>query len=107
MPEEINRVLTDHVSSMFFIPSETARINLNKEGIRDNIFTVGDVMYDMIKISIEKGFLGNSFIKPYYYVTLHRPYNVDEKERLNYVLHSLNKLDKKSYLQYIPVQGRE
>jgi UDP-GlcNAc3NAcA epimerase len=95
MPEEINRVLTDHVSSIFFIPSETARINLNKEGLRNNIFNVGDVMYDMIKISIEKGFLKNSFVKPYYYITLHRPYNVDEKARLNYVLHSLNKLDKK------------
>ncbi|HHH54980.1 MAG TPA: UDP-N-acetyl glucosamine 2-epimerase, partial [Bacteroidetes bacterium] len=47
MPEEINRVLADHVSDMFFIPSEAARKNLENEGIYDNIFNVGDVMYDM------------------------------------------------------------
>lgn len=95
MPEEVNRVLTDHVSSMFFIPSETARTNLNKEGIFDHIHSVGDVMYDMIKISIDHGFLKNEYGDAYYYVTLHRPYNVDEKPRLQYVLQSLNKLDKK------------
>ena len=95
MPEEINRVLTDHVSSMFFIPSEIARENLNKEGIFNHIHSVGDVMYDMIKISLDKGFLKNEFTEPYYYITLHRPYNVDEKERLLYVLQSLDKLDKK------------
>lgn len=95
MPEEINRVLTDHVSSVFFIPSETARNNLNREGIFDQIYNVGDVMYDMIALSLEKGFLINSHVQPYYYVTLHRPYNVDGKDRLNYVLHSLDMLDKK------------
>jgi UDP-GlcNAc3NAcA epimerase len=95
MPEEINRVLSDHVSSLFFIPSENARHNLNSEGINNGIITVGDVMYDMIKIAIEKGFIKNKTDFDYYYVTLHRPYNVDEKERLTYVLQSLNKLQKK------------
>jgi len=95
MPEEINRVLTDHVSSLFFIPSENARRNLSNEGITKGIITVGDVMYDMIKIAIEKGFVKSKTDFDYYYVTLHRPYNVDEKERLTYVLQSLNRLQKK------------
>lgn len=95
MPEEINRVLTDHISSLFFIPSENARINLNREAIFDGIFNVGDVMFDMIKIAVEKQLIENKKDFPYYYVTLHRPYNVDEKERLTYILESFNDLKTK------------
>lgn len=46
MPEEINRILTDHVSSLLFCPTETAVENLKKEGITHGIHLVGDVMYD-------------------------------------------------------------
>jgi UDP-GlcNAc3NAcA epimerase len=46
MPKEINRVLTDHISSLLFCPTMTAVRNLEKEGIRENVFHVGDVMYD-------------------------------------------------------------
>jgi len=95
MPEEINRVLTDHISSLFFIPSENARTNLNKEGIFDGIFTVGDVMFDMIKIALDKQLIVRKIDLNYYYVTLHRPYNVDDKERLIYILEALNNLQKK------------
>lgn len=95
MPEEINRVLTDHISSLFFIPSENARINLNKEGLFEGIYNVGDVMFDMIKIAIEKQLIERKNDFNYYYVTLHRPYNVDEKERLTYILESLDNLHKK------------
>ena len=46
MPEEINRIVTDHVSALFFCPTSTAKRNLASEGIQDGVFEVGDVMYD-------------------------------------------------------------
>lgn len=48
MPEEINRVLTDHVSSLLFCPTETAVHNLAAEGISRGVHLVGDVMYDAL-----------------------------------------------------------
>ena len=46
MPEEINRVLTDHVSDFLFCPTKESVKNLRNEGISNGIFHVGDVMYD-------------------------------------------------------------
>lgn len=47
MPEEINRVLTDHIAGLLFVPTETALKNLLKEGVVDNkIKIIGDIMYD-------------------------------------------------------------
>ena len=48
MPEEINRVLTDHVSSLLFCPSNTSVANLRNEGIEQGIHQVGDVMFDVL-----------------------------------------------------------
>jgi UDP-GlcNAc3NAcA epimerase len=46
MPEEINRVLTDHLSTLLLCPTETAVVNLRREGIIDGVHNIGDVMYD-------------------------------------------------------------
>lgn len=46
MPEEINRVLTDHISNYLFCPTKTALDNLNNEGIKNGVHHVGDIMYD-------------------------------------------------------------
>ena len=46
MPEEINRILTDHISNLLFCPTETAVEHLKNEGITDGVYLVGDVMYD-------------------------------------------------------------
>ena len=48
MPEEINRLLTDHVSDFLFCPTKTAVDNLRKEGIKKGVFNVGDIMYDTL-----------------------------------------------------------
>lgn len=48
MPEEINRVVTDHLSSFLFCPTETAVKNLTREGITQGVSLVGDVMYDAL-----------------------------------------------------------
>jgi len=94
MPEEINRIIADEFASLLFCPTKTAVENLKKEGIdHDNIFVCGDVMCDMLHLVENK--LAPKQKDPYYFVTLHRPYNTDEKSRLLKVLTSLNQLDKK------------
>ncbi len=93
MPEEINRILTDHVSAMLFVPTQNAIDNLTKEGVIENIFLTGDVMKDMVNIVKGKNILGrNEDSETYYYATIHRPYNTDEKERLAYILSIFNEL---------------
>src|SRR3546814_382195 len=54
MPEEINRVLSDHVSSLLFCPTFKAVENLTNEGMTNNVFHTGDVMYDATIFAIEK-----------------------------------------------------
>ena len=104
MPEEINRVLTDHISSLLFVPSEISKENLKKEGISNNVYIVGDIMKDLVLKAVENGWITKpkTEMDSYYYVTLHRPYNTDEKKRLVYVLEKLNKLDKHSIFSIHP-----
>jgi UDP-GlcNAc3NAcA epimerase len=104
MPEELNRILTDHVSAMLFVPTQNAIDNLHKEGITENIYLSGDVMKDMVNIVKAKGILEDSADKnQYYYATLHRPYNTDEKKRLAYILNTFNQL---SYPVKFPAHPR-
>jgi len=103
MPEEINRLLTDHISDALFVPSEIAIQNLKKEGIVNEVYNVGDVMKDLVNYVKNNGLFGEGKINEnYYYVTLHRPYNTDNKERLSYVLSSLNNLGSKVVMSIHP-----
>ncbi len=96
MPEEVNRIMTDHISTLLLVPSATATKNLKNEGIVDNVEVVGDIMKDLVQMSINDDVIpSRKFSSDYYYATLHRPYNTDEKDRLKHVLQSLNGLDKK------------
>ncbi len=95
MPEEVNRVLTDHISDLLLVPSKVSASQLNNEGIENGVVIVGDIMKDIIRISKEKGILKSSDRPAYYYATLHRPYNVDEKDRLEYVLGALANVSNK------------
>lgn len=99
MPEEINRVLTDHISALLFCPTSTAVHNLRAEGIRNNVFNIGDVMYDVaIKFSKKAAemstVLSNSSLKEkeYALVTVHRAENTDSKHRLFNIFSALNEL---------------
>lgn len=102
MPEEINRVLTDHLSSLLFCPTQNAVNNLRKEGIVRGVHNVGDVMYDAVlfysrqaenksrimeRLNIEN--------KNYFLTTVHRAENTDTKERLEKIISILHKLDKR------------
>lgn len=93
MPEEINRVLTDHVSDLLFCPTGTAVEHLAREGITEGVERVGDVMVDSLDsirhrlrsdVAIRMGVSG-----PYYVATLHRAENVDDPSRIKRALEVL------------------
>lgn len=92
MPEEINRRLTDHVSTYLFCPSDAAANNLQREGITKGVYVVGDVMLDafhLFRPMAEKRTLPEQLIEPYYLFTLHRPSNTDDAERLPSIVSAL------------------
>jgi len=100
MPEEINRVLTDHVSDILFCPTQTAVENLKNEGITKGVYLVGDVMFDALvhfsKISdMKSNILERLNIKPkeYYLATIHRAENTDNYERLKNILTAFSKMN--------------
>ena len=87
MPEEINRIITDRISSWLFVPSKNSVKNLNNEGIRENIFIVGDIMFDAINMFKELAINRKSgyekiITKPYYLATIHRSENTDNEVNL-------------------------
>jgi UDP-GlcNAc3NAcA epimerase len=89
MPEELNRVLTDHASDLLLCSTETAVGNLEREGVAGEVHLVGDVMADVSlafrDIAEERsGILGELGLEPgsYLVVTAHRAGNVDSRERL-------------------------
>ena len=93
MPEETNRVLTDHCSNLLFCPTETAVENLKREGITKGVYLTGDVMVDALKENIEIAekksmILDELGLKPeeYYLATIHRPENTDDFNRLKSIV---------------------
>jgi len=100
MPEEVNRIVTDHLSKYLFAPTNTAFDILKKEGLAENSYLTGDIMVDTIsdnrKIALEKSNIiaELSLEKNNYSVlTLHRNYNVDHPEVLSHLLSEIAKLD--------------
>ena len=98
MPEEINRILTDSISDIFFTTSKSADENLRKSGISaDKIHFVGNTMIDTLMYNIDrlkKPSFWTSFgfeKKNYFVLTLHRPSNVDEVESLLSILERVAK----------------
>jgi UDP-N-acetylglucosamine 2-epimerase len=88
MPEEINRVLVDHVSSLLCCPSEQARTNLAREGIERGVHVVGDVMYDAVRYYRGKA-LVPPVPPPFILCTLHRAENTDDAARLRGIVAAL------------------
>jgi UDP-N-acetylglucosamine 2-epimerase (non-hydrolysing) len=97
MPEEINRVVADHISDYLFVPTEIARGNLQKEGIsQDKILVTGNTIVDSVYQSREIAerkvdVLKDLGLRPneYILVTAHRAENVDSQERLGEILKGL------------------
>lgn len=102
MPEEVNRVMTDHVSTLIFSPTYLGMEELKKEGLIEKGINSGDVMLDRLLETVNNYNITEDFFdknnlekENYYLLTMHRPYNVDNKKRLEKILNILNKLDKK------------
>lgn len=102
MPEEINRIVTDHVSTYLFAPTQTAVNNLSNEGLGNYTYLTGDIMVDTmkssIKIALEKSaILDDLKLKEaeYNLLTLHRNYNVDDSKVLEHILNQLGQLEEK------------
>ena len=100
MPEEINRIIADHISDYLFAPTETSRQNLLAEGIPDEkIFVTGNTVVDAVYQNLEiskkhMDVLSKIGVSPkkYFLATMHRAENVDIKERLASVLDALREL---------------
>ena len=103
MPEEINRMVTDAISDLFFVTEESGRDNLLKEGKQEeSIHFVGHVMVDNLLHQLEKvkttqeGFFSYTPLKRklgrYLFLTLHRPSNVDDPKVLAGIIAALNKI---------------
>jgi UDP-N-acetylglucosamine 2-epimerase (non-hydrolysing) len=93
MPEEHNRVLTDHSADLLLAPTENAVRNLTKEGLASRSVLVGDVMADVCLAAAKRvrvQGLTSSFPEDYVLATLHRPYNTDDQERLSAIVGALS-----------------
>lgn len=96
MPEEHNRVLTDHCADLLLCPTQTAIDNLAHEGIANNAHLVGDTMYDAVLQFAELARVRSSILtnlglesKEYLLATVHRPYNTDNPKNLHSILSAL------------------
>lgn len=101
MPEEINRIVADRLSSLLFCPTETAVTNLKHEGITEGVYLTGDVMLDATRTFSEHAErfaplhgITNHSAKTYYAATVHRVENTDDPERLAGIFEGLGRLDR-------------
>jgi len=95
MPEEVNRRLTDHVSSLLFCPTKLAAFNLAQEGIREGVFVVGDVMTDVLRKMTKPARVALAKMdvpRDFYFATVHRQENTDDRSRLQGILEGLGSL---------------
>lgn len=111
MPEEINRRVTDHLSSVLFCPSENAVSNLAREGITDGVHLTGDVMYQSMLHARSLGdpeILATLGLAPgeYAFATAHRSENTDDPERLAQILLGLSDLARQGLQVVFPVHPR-
>ena len=107
MPEEINRVLTDHASNLCLAPSEQAVKHLTREGLAERSVLVGDVMTDVIQavaaeVAREPVASPIDSTAPFILATIHRPDNTDDPERLRGIVDALESLDSPVYLAAHP-----
>ena len=112
MPEEINRILADRVSSFLFCLTQVAVDNLKSEGIVDGVSNVGDVMFDAALLMSKRAENSSSITekleldsKPYILATIHRAENTDSISRLSNILSVLSDLSKEKVVVF-PIHPR-
>jgi len=99
VPEEINRIVTDHLSTLLFAPTKNSVNNLHKEGLMDGVHLTGDVMLDNFKFFSKKAGKKSNILQRikindenYTLVTVHRKRNTDVKKNLEIIMNSILKL---------------
>jgi UDP-N-acetylglucosamine 2-epimerase len=109
MPEEINRILTDHISTWLFVPSQGSREQLQREGIASGIHVVGDIMYDALLAHRERADSRSRILetlqltpRTYYVATIHRAENTDHADNLRSIFKALQILGKPVILPLHP-----
>ncbi len=110
MPEEHNRVLTDHCADMLFCPTQTAVANLANEGLTHGVYQVGDPMIDALLMFSEKAQQRSTAMKDfglkkdgYLLATIHRAYNTDNPQTLKEIISILSQTDE---LVIFPIHPR-
>ncbi len=101
MPEEINRIVADHLSSLLFAPSDLSRQQLAREGITRGVHVVGDIMYDAVlrnrpRAAAVSRYPDAAGCTPgeFYLCTIHRADNTDRIENLSALMDAINRLDR-------------
>lgn len=109
MPEEQNRILTDHISKYLFVPTTSAVKNLSNEGITKDVHNVGDVMYDatlnFTELSKEKSVIVeklNLYEEEFILATIHRAENTNDINRLRNIIEALNESGERIILPLHP-----
>ncbi len=107
MPEEINRILTDSISDLLFVSEESGVVNLRKEGVEeDRIHFVGNVMIDTLMKHRERAEQSDVLeklglrVRRYGLITLHRPANVDNADKLKSILEGLGRISEELLLLF-------
>jgi UDP-N-acetylglucosamine 2-epimerase len=114
MPEEHNRVLTDHCADILFCPTPTSVANLEREGILTGVHLVGDTMYDTLLQCREAAERSSDVLQRlglnaggYIVTTLHRPQNVDVADVLRELLAALRQIEYKVVFPLHPRTARK
>jgi UDP-N-acetylglucosamine 2-epimerase len=113
MPEEHNRVLTDHISDMLLCPTKRAVVNLEREGITRNVHLVGDVMYDSVLHNLKLAEKRSQILeklalkqKDYVLATVHRAENTENTEKLKSIFQTLEKIASDGLSVIVPLHPR-
>ena len=114
MPEEINRVLTDHIATLIFCPTERAVENLTREGVTSGVKMVGDVMYDCALFYAKKAEERENDVlerfnisrKNYLLATVHRAENTDNLERLESIFRAFQEVGTTDCPIILPIHPR-
>jgi len=113
MPEEHNRVLTDHCSDLLFCPTRAAVKNLKIEGVTNGVHRVGDVMFDSVLFNTELATKRSKILetlklqnKAYALATVHRAENTDDSHRLQAIFEALEKISSEGLRVVLPLHPR-
>ena len=113
MPEELNRILTDHISTLLACPTQAAMQNLEAENIREGVHWVGDIMYDAALAFAEQAQRESRILqdlqltdKPFCLCTFHREENTDDATHLTQICQALEAIAAPDRLLVFPLHPR-